>query len=292
MPLHDEFGDILRSQEPLAPYTHLRLGGPAQLLAQPRSIEELAKLVQRCAREGMPWRILGGGCNILVRDEGVRGVVIRLGEPAFTAVENVGRTVKAGGGATLASLISHAARQGLAGTEALIGIPGTVGGGLRVNAGSRYGAIDQLVSRVHLLDTKGQVQLYQRSELTAGPQGNFLDDGIILAVEFDLEPDEPENILKRMRRFWIHKKAQQPLSFQRACRVFKEPRGLSAEQLIQEAELKGTRVGGAEVSDRNANYIVAHPGATARDVLRLIELMRSRVHERTGQLLQLEVTVW
>jgi UDP-N-acetylmuramate dehydrogenase len=292
MPFLDEFAEILRFQEPLAPHTYLRLGGPAQALAQPRSVDELARLVARCKQDNTPWRILGGGCNVLVRDEGVRGVVIRLSEPAFTTVECKGRTVKAGGGATLVSLISHAARQGLAGMEALVGIPGTVGGGLRVNAGSRFGAIDQLVSRVHLLDAQGQVQVVERGDLTAGPQGSFLDDGVILAGEFDLDSDDADSILKRMRRFWIHKKAQQPLSFQASGRIFKDPRGMSAEVLIQEADLKGTKVGGAEVSDRHANYIVVHPGATARDVLRLIELIRSRVHERTGQMLQLEITVW
>jgi UDP-N-acetylmuramate dehydrogenase len=292
MPFLDDFAEITRLQEPLAPYTYLRLGGPAQALSQPRSVEELVRLLARCQKEGAPCRVLGGGSNLLVRDEGVRGVVIRLCEPAFVGVETKSKTVRAAAGATLSNLISQAARQSLAGAEALVGIPGTVGGALRVNAGSRYGSIHQLVSRVEVLDAGGQVQVVERAELSSGPHGSFLDDATILAAEFDLEPDDPDAILKRMRRFWIHKKALQPFSFQPAGRIFKDPRGGSADQLIQEAGLKGTRVGGAEVSDRQANYIIAHPGATARDVLRLIDLVRSRVNENCGQMLQLEITMW
>ncbi len=292
MPFQDAFADILRFQEPLAPYTHLRLGGPAQYLAQPRDVDELGRLLAACSQARVPWRVLGAGCNVLVRDEGVAGMVIRLSEPAFTFVESHDRLVKAGGGATLAALISHAAQQGLAGAESLIGIPGTVGGGIRVNVGSRFGAIDQIVSRVHLLDPQGELHVLEREEVTAGPQGNFLDAGIIVAAEFVLEPDNADSILKRMRRFWIHRKAQQPLSFQRAARMFKDPKGTSAEVLIMEAGLKGTRVGGAEVSDRNANYVVVHTGASARDVLRLMEMIRSRVHETSGVLLQQALAVW
>jgi UDP-N-acetylmuramate dehydrogenase len=203
MPLLEDFAEIMRYQEPLAPYTFLRLGGPAQALATPRSVVELAKLVARCHTENLPVHILGGGCNLLVRDEGVRGVVIRLSEPAFTAITTKGKTVRAAAGAMLSNLISHAAREGLAGTEALVGIPGTVGGAMRMNAGSRYGSIAQLVSRVEALDTQGKVQSLERADLASGPQ--VLDEGIILALEFDLEPDDAESILKRMRRFWMHK---------------------------------------------------------------------------------------
>jgi UDP-N-acetylmuramate dehydrogenase len=292
MPFQEEFAPFLRLQEPLASYTHLRLGGPAEFLAQPRSAAELGNLLAECDRQRLPWKVLGAGCNVLVRDEGVRGVVIRLSEPAFTKVESTGNTVTAGGGASLAALISCAGQQGLAGTESLVGIRGTVGGSIRVNAGSRFGAIDQIVARVHLMDPHGAVHVFARRDLTSGPQGNFLDEGVIVAAEFSLEPDSQENILKRMRRFWIHHKAHQPLSFQRAARMFKDPKGNTAEALIQEAGLKGTRVGGAEVSDRNANYVVVHPGGTARDVIRLMELVRSRVHEVTGQLLQQALIVW
>src|SRR5262245_49426018 len=137
MPSLAEFADVVKPNEPLAPYTYLKLGGPAEFLVQPRSREELSAVVRRCFQDGIPLRVLGGGCNILVRDEGVKGAVLRLHEPAFTQVSVDGKRVRAGTGASVSALISRAARHGLAGLETLIGIPGTVGGALRCNAGDR-----------------------------------------------------------------------------------------------------------------------------------------------------------
>src|SRR5438034_8442361 len=141
----EEFADIIKRDEALAPYTAFKLGGPAEMLVQPRSLPELAAVVRRCFQEQLPLRLLGGGCNILVQDEGVRGVVLRLSAPAFTQVTVVGQRVRAGTGATLSALISTAARHGLAGLETLVGIPGTMGGALRGNAGDRAGEIGTYV---------------------------------------------------------------------------------------------------------------------------------------------------
>lgn len=291
MPFLDDFGDIIKFREPLGPYTSLKLGGPAEALAQPRNVEELTRLIQRCRQETVPHRILGGGTNVLVRDDGMRGVVLRMNEPAFTAVEVKGNRLRAMAGAPLSGMISQAAQRALAGLESLIGIPGTVGGALRSNAGARSGYIRQMVRSVEVLDFQGQIQVYEKDDLPLG-SSPAVDEAILLAAEFDLEPDDPDAILKRMRKFWIHKKSHQPLSFQAVARLFKDPRGLAADQVIEQAGLKGTRVGGAELSDRHANYAIAHPGATARDVLRLIEMVRSRVNERLGTMLQLDLVVW
>jgi UDP-N-acetylmuramate dehydrogenase len=292
MALTDEFPEIIKPNEPLAPYTYLRLGGPAELLVQPRSREELSRFVRRCFQERVPLRVLGGGCNLLVRDEGVRGAVLRLAEPAFTEVRVEGRHVRAGTGASMSGLISQAARHGLAGVETLVGIPGTVGGALRFNAGDRYGDIGQFVLRVEVMDSAGAVQVRDRDELRFGDHASNLDDPVLLTVEFALEPDTPDAIVKRMRKAWIVRKATQPLSFQSAGRIFKNPRGLSAAALIEQAGLARQKVGQAEVSDRDANYIIVHPGATSRDVLRLVDLVRSKVHERFNVLLEQELTVW
>ncbi len=292
MPFLDDFGDIVQCQAPLAPFTSLKVGGPAQMLAQPRTADELAKLVRRCRQEQLPCRVLGGGSNLLIADEGVRGLVVRLSEAAFAGVTVNGRNVRASAGAGLSALISEAARAGLAGLEALVGIPGTVGGALRSNAGSRGGHIGQLVRRLEILDAQGNQQVLGRDELPSGPPDDWPDDIIIVAAEFELDSDNADSILKRMRKCWIQRKAHQPLSFQAAGRIFKHPRGLAADQLIEQAGLQGTRVGGVEVSDRDANYFVAHSGATARDVLRLIDLVRSRVAERFGQHLELALVVW
>ncbi len=292
MPGLADFAEILKTNEPLAPYSSLKLGGPAEALVQPRSLDELSRLVRHCSAERIPLHILGGGCNVLVRDEGVRGVVLRLSEPAFTAIRVDGRTVQAGTGAGLSTLISQASRHGLTGLETLVGIGGTVGGALRGNAGDRTGEIGQFVRRVEVMDSRGNREFREREELSFSPGTSNLDDPVLLGAEFELETDDPDAIVKRMRRAWIQRKAGQPLSFQAAARIFRNPRGRSATSLIEQAGLAKTRVGGAEVSDRNPNYIVAHPGATTRDVLRLIDMVKARVQERFGLELEVELTIW
>ncbi len=287
-----QFADIVQHQVPLAPFTYLKLGGPAEMLVQPRSREELAAVVRHCFEQRLPMRVLGNGCNLLVSDEGVKGVVLRLTEPAFAQVTVEGRIVRAGSGAALSALISQAARHALGGLETLVGILGTVGGSLRCNVGDRSGEISQFVRRVEVMDTRGSVHVRERDEMSFGYHASNLDDPVLLSAEFELETDDPDAIVKRMRKAWIVRKAGQPLSFQASERIFQNPRGLNAAALIEQAGLARTRVGGAEVSERDANYIVVHPGGTARDVLRLIELVRSKVQERFNVDLELEITVW
>lgn len=212
----EEFDAIIKRNEPLAPYTYLKVGGPADMLVLPRSREELAAIVGWFSRERVPVHVLGGGCNILIRDEGVRGAVLRLSEPAFTEITVHGRQVRAGTGAALSALISEAARHGLAGLESLVGIPGTVGGALRCNAGDRAGEIGQYVRQVEILDEIGQVQVRERDELRFAYRSSNLDDAILLSAEFELDADKLDAIVKRLRRAWIQRKAAQPLSFQPA----------------------------------------------------------------------------
>lgn len=288
----DAFADILQKNQPLAPYTYLRLGGPAEFLLQPRSREELADVVRTCTRERLPFRVLGSGCNLLVKDEGVKGVVVRMQAPAFTQVTVQDRRVRAGTGAAVSAVISEAARHGLAGLETLVGIPGTVGGALRTNAGDRSGEIGQFVRRVEVLDSQGQLEVRERDELRFGPRTSNLDDPVLLSVELELEPDGEDAIVKRMRKAWIHRRALQPLGFQPSARLFHNPRGFQAAALIEQAGLAGTRVGGAELSERDANHVIAQPGTSSRDVLRLIDLVRSRVRERTGVELELDLAIW
>jgi UDP-N-acetylmuramate dehydrogenase len=284
-----DFAEFVKADEPLAPYTHLKLGGPAEALVQPRTVEELCAVVRRCAEKRIPMRLLGCGANVLVRDEGVRGVVLRLMEPVFTRVSVEGRRVRAGAGAALSALISEAARHALGGLETLVGTPGTVGGALRHHAGDRTSDIGQFLFGIEVVDGTGQVQMREREELTASAA---LDDPVLLSAEFELETDAADAIVKRMRKAFILRKRSQPFSFQAACRVFKNPRGLSAGALIAQAGLAGSKVGGAEVSDRDANYIIAHPGAVSRDVLRLIDLVRTRVRDQFNTELELELKVW
>jgi UDP-N-acetylmuramate dehydrogenase len=289
----EEFGGIVRTNEPMAPRIWFRLGGPAAYLASPRRLDELAALLKRCRDEGLAFRILGGGSNVLVRDEGVRALIVLLESPFFADVQVRDNIVEAGAAVPLTALISHSARAGLGGLEILTGIPGTVGGALRDNAGGRQGAIGQYVRRATVLDPANEIQLRERDDLSFGNRESNLDEPVILSAEFELEPEDPESVVRRMRRLWIIKKENQPYAHQRSGCIFKNPSAeVSAGALIDQAGLKGTRLGGAEVSDRHANFIVAHPDAKAADILQLIDRMRQRVWQQFGYELELELQIW
>jgi UDP-N-acetylmuramate dehydrogenase len=287
-----EFSQVVRRGEVLAPHTWFQLGGPAEFFAEPTSIDQLQSLVRRCREESIGIRLLGGGSNVLVRDEGVPGVVLRLAAACFCEIHAQKETVTAGGGAKLGQVISTAVREGLAGLEPLVGIPGTIGGALHGNAGSRGGDIGQWTSRATVMTQSGDLVQRRREDMTFAYRESSLDELVILDAQFDLEPEDADELTKRMQKHWIVKKASQPLGHQNAGCIFKNPRGMSAGMLIDQAGLKGTRVGGAEVSELHANFIVADEDATSQDVLRLIELVRSRVYERMGVELETEIEVW
>jgi UDP-N-acetylmuramate dehydrogenase len=208
---------------------------------------------------------------------------MRLAGPAFSGIETHGTTVRAAGGAALFDLIAHAVRAGLGGLETLVGIRGTVGGSVRCNVGDRAGEIGQAVRRVAVLHDDGTEHVRGRDELTFGDHISDLDEPVILWVEFELTPIPTEALLKRMKRAWVLRKAAEPLSFQSAVRMFRDPPGLSAAKLIAD---------GAEVSDRNGNYAVAHPGTTAADILDLIAAVAKKVKLTAGLDLDRELNVW
>jgi len=292
MTLVKGFEHCVRRAEPLAPHTWFHLGGPAEYFAEPATVNELQTLVRRCHDEGTPVRLLGGGSNILVREEGVPGMVVQLAAGAFTEITVGKQTVTAGGGAKLGHAISTSVREGLAGLETLVGIPGTIGGALHGNAGSRGGDIGQWTCQATVMTRAGEIAERSREELVFAYRESSLDELVILSAQFQLEQDDPEELTKRMQKQWIVKKAAQPLGHQSAGCIFKNPRGMSAGMLIEQAGLKNTRVGQAVVSERHANFIVADPGATSQDVLRLIDLVRDRVMERLGIELEKEIEVW
>jgi UDP-N-acetylmuramate dehydrogenase len=292
MPILDAFKEISLLDEPLGPYTWMRIGGPAQFLVRPRNPDELLEVVRYCHEEQIPVRVLGGGSNVLVRDEGVSGAVVQLVDESFARVAIDATTVRAGAGGLLSQLISHSVKAELAGLETLSGIPGTVGGAIRGNAGGRSGDIGQFVDSVTVMSAKGEITTRRGNDLWFGYRESNIDELVILEGTFTLQPGDSQEITRRMRKLWIMKKATQPLSFQSAGCIFKNPRGLSAGSLIEQAGLKGIRVGQAEISDRHANFIVTHPNAKSDDVLRLIDLARSKVSEQFGVDLELEIKIW
>lgn len=285
------FEYIVRENESLAPFTWLRLGGAAQYFAEPTNSAELQGLMRAAHQPGLPVRVLGGGSNLLVRDTVVPGLVLHLAAAAFGKIEVSGRSVTAGGGARLGHVISSAVREGLAGLEPLVGIPGTVGGALRTNAGSHAGDVGQFVASVTLVSSQGELATRRRQDLRFAYRDSNLDD-LILDATFELEPGDVETLTKRMQQLWILKKSAQPLSDQNAGCIFKNPGGISAASLIEEAGLKNARVGDAEVSERCANFIVAGRRASSQEVLDLIELIRTGVAERTGAELETAIEIW
>ena len=292
MSLAEQFPDITKRDQPLAPFTHLKIGGPAEFLVQPRTVDELNAVLTACKHDRVPVRMLGGGFNLLIPDDPIPGAVIRLTAPAFTFLKRDGKRVTAGGGGQLFDLIAFSVKHGLGGLETLVGIRGTVGGSVRCNVGDRSGEISQTVRNVTVLTDAGKVQVRGRDELTFTEHQSDLDEPVILSVEFELEAEPPTAVLKRMRKAWIARKAGEPLSFQAGVRLFRNPPGQTAATLIDRAHMTKAKSGGAELSERNSNYAVAHPGTTASDILQLTELVKTKVKERTGVSLERELHVW
>jgi UDP-N-acetylmuramate dehydrogenase len=286
------FEKLVRRQEPLAMHTWFQLGGAAEYFAEPRNPDELIALVRRCREEEIPVRVLGNGSNLLVRDEGVPGMVLRLSAPAFAQIDVDGQTITAGGGARLGHVVTTAVHEGLAGLEVLVAIPGTLGGALHGNAGAHGGDIGQWTVRATVVAATGEVYDREREELEFGYRQSNLDELVILEAQLYLERDDPRELARRLQKQWIIRKASQPMGHQCAGCVFKNPRGMTAGELIERAGLKGTRIGGAVVSERHANFIIAEPECTSSDVLRLIDMIRGQVHQRLGVELELELEIW
>ncbi|WP_339743853.1 UDP-N-acetylmuramate dehydrogenase [uncultured Rubinisphaera sp.] len=288
----DSFAEILREDEPLAPYTWLKLGGPAQYFVEPRSTEELIKVLNCCREEKLAVHVLGEGSNLLIRDDGVSGVVIRLSAGEFSEVTVEGTTVTAGAGALLSHVISRSVASGLTGLEDLAGIPGTIGGAIVGNAGSKTGDIGTKVESISVLTHDGLQETIAADLIGFEYRTSHIDAAVVLGATLNLAADDPHEITKRLRKTWIMKRSSQPMSSQSAGCIFKNPPGLSAGTLIDQAGLKGTRVGDCEVSDIHANFIVTHENCTSSDVMRLIDLVRSKVSNEHGVDLDLEIKVW
>lgn len=284
--------DSVREQVPLADRTWFKVGGPAQYFAEPASVDELQSIVQRSRDDGLQVRLLGGGSNVLLRDEGVAGMVISLSHPSFANIAIDCERVSVGGGAMLANAITVTVGAGLAGLEPLVGIPGTVGGGLHGNAGSHGGDIGQWATKATVMTRSGEIIERDRGDLVFAYRQSSLDELVILSAEFELEREDPLVVTKRMQKQWIVKKANLPMAHENTGCIFKNPRGMSAGMLIDQCGLKGEQVGGAEVSQRHANFFVAKPGATAKDLLQLMDVVRNRVAEKMGVELETEIEIW
>jgi len=281
---------VIRCDEPLAKHTTLRVGGPADLYVEPASDSDLKEVVACCREHAWPMFILGRGSNLLVKAGGFRGAVICLSHAHFSRVTVEGDRLNCGAGARVKMVSATARRHSLAGLEFLDGIPGSVGGALRMNAGSMGGSMFDLVESVRLMGLDGQV--YERMGRDLEPQYRgcpLLKTQIALSAVLRGHPGSIEAIGQRMNEYNQKRWQSQPAAPSAGC-IFKNPTCLSAGQLIDELGLKGMRVGGA-VAAEHANFIVNGGGATARDMLELIEFIRRRVRAERAIDLEMEVEV-
>ena len=285
---------IVQKDFPLGPMTTFGVGGKARYFVRPRTEDQLRETIERCGKKKLDIHAIGRGSNVLVRDEGVKGAVIQLDPKAFGRITIEEDLLRAGAAAPLPKVVAEAARHSLSGVECLVGVPGTAGGGVRMNAGGTYGDIGQTVERIKVMDAHGETFYREREDLAFGYRTSNVSARFILEVELRLLPDSVSAINKRMKKIWIAKKNSQPMSAATAGCAFKNPRGLAAGLLIEQAGLKGTAVGGAAVSRKHANFIVIRDKkkTKAADVLALIELVRKAVKDRFDVYLELEIEVW
>jgi UDP-N-acetylenolpyruvoylglucosamine reductase len=282
---------VIRRNEPLAKHTTLRIGGPADVYVEPASESDLAAVVKFCHERSLPFFVIGRGSNLLVRDGGVRGVVICLAHASFSRIDIAGERLHCGPGAKLKAVAVEAKRNGLSGVEFLEGIPGSVGGALRMNAGAMGGATFDAVESVRLMDFAGHVRELAPREMSVEYRScAVLKTNIALGVVFKCKSAPRGEIEQRMKTFNEKRWESQPTAPSAGC-MFKNPENIPAGKLIDELGLKGTRVGGAVVSAEHGNFIVNDGKATARDVLELIAILKTRAKEAHGIELQTEVEI-
>ncbi len=280
-------GEVARDA-PLAVRTAIRVGGPADLLVRPRDQDDLAALLCACRELAVPCLVLGGGANLLVADRGVRGVVLKLPRDFGEELANGARLVLSAGAPT-SRLAAKAQALGLVGCEFVAGIPGTLGGNIAMNAGTRTGEMKDVVRRVELATSDGAGWV-DAAELAFGYRTARLPPGaVVTRVEVELRPGDVASSAAVMKADVEHRRATQPLTQPTFGSTFRNPAGAYAGRLIEAVGLKGCRLGGAMWSDVHANFVVNLGDASARDVLALMNLARSRVRERFGIVLEPEV---
>jgi len=289
--LNGSFGEV-RLQEPLAPHTTWKIGGPADCLLIPRDKDQLIRAVKLLHDRQAPWTVLGRGSNMLVADKGIRGVVIKLGD-ALNTVRIEGESVVAGGAYSFIKLSVIAGKEGLTGLEFASGIPGTVGGAVYMNAGAHGSDVSRILQRAEVLLPTGELATYHNEDLAYAYRHSILQtkQGIVTEAEFRLRHGDRKEIAAALAAYKDRRLRTQPLQLACAGSVFRNPEGHHAAKLIEEAGLKGLRVGGAQVSPLHANFIVNTGQATAHDVLTLIEQIIAEIQARFGVKLVPEVLV-
>ena len=278
---------------PMKEYTSFKAGGNAALLVQPQNIEELAYTLKLLAKHDINHLVVGNGSNLLVKDSGYQGVIIRIGE-AFQEIKVIDDKLEAGAGILLSAAAREACNASLTGFEFAAGIPGSIGGAVFMNAGAYDGEISHILDSAEILSKDGsQVYTLKKDEMELSYRHSILQrtGDILLKATFHLEKGDQEKIIARMKELTARRTEKQPLSYPSAGSFFKRPPNNFAGKLIQDAGLRGLQLGGAQISPLHAGFIINTGGATAADIIDLMEIVRSTVYQEFGVLLEPEVRI-
>jgi UDP-N-acetylmuramate dehydrogenase len=286
-----DVGSVL-FDEPLAKHTSWRIGGPADVFLLPTKTEHLVQIMKLTHQHAIPWYVIGKGSNLLVRDGGIRGVVIKLADN-FAELVIEGRELTAQGGRSFVSAANHAIRHGLTGLEFATGIPGTVGGAVMMNAGAHGGEVKDVLKDCKVLTAQGDLLHLTRADLQFDYRYSILKDrpGLVAEATFTLSTGDSEEMSERVKGWAKRRQTTQPLSMPSCGSVFRNPEGTHSGHLVEQAGLKGTTIGGAQISELHGNFIVNIGGAKARDVIQLIELIQRTIREKYAHELHPEVRI-
>jgi UDP-N-acetylmuramate dehydrogenase len=287
----EEIQGVIRGRialnETMKKYTSIRIGGPADCMLEPADRKDAIALVGYLQENGIPFITIGRGSNVLVSDEGIREIVLHL-ETGLGTIASEGDEVVAGAGITMAKFVDFCIQQGLRGVEMLAGIPGTLGGGVIMNAGAYGGEISTHLVSVEVMKN-GRPVMIPKDEIGFVYRGSGLEETVVLGARFRLPPGDRAELMRSRRELLIRRNRTQPVNMPNSGSMFRNPEGAHAAKLIDEAGLKGKKIGGAGISGLHANFILNHGGASARDVVELLELAHSTVMKRTGVDMKLEI---
>lgn len=280
----------IKENEPLKKHTTWKIGGPAKIFIEPTSIEGLQQIFITIKKHNIPWFVIGKGSNLLVSDNGIDGAVIKLGEN-LAHIHQDGELIRVGAGYSLIKLATIISKQGLSGLEFAGGIPGTIGGAVYMNAGAHGSDISKILTRAHILMPDGTLKWYSNDEMEYSYRTSILqkNGGICVEAEFKLSEGDKASIIKEMQDNKEYRRHSQPWDYPCCGSVFRNPLPHYAGQLIEEAGLKGYTIGGAQISEKHANFIVNRGNATAQNVLDLIKYVQQSIKEKYGIELKTEV---
>lgn len=284
-----EFSEVSQANEPLAKHATYRVGGPADVFVLPEKVEELEQIIRMCLKQNIPYFILGEGANVLIHDRGFRGVVISL-KKCCDQLFHKENLLYVGSGVAVQHLVAYCEEHGLEGLDFMSGIPGTVGGALKMNAGAFVGEIGDRVIRVDAIDGSGKrIQISQEAAGFGYRRADGLEGKVLLGCWIWVDWEEPESLAAKRQEYLTRRAEKQPLEYPSCGSVFKRPPGDYAGRLVEAAGCKGLKIGRAMVSPKHANFIVNLGGATANDIYSLISEVQNRVYKQFKVWLELEV---